>query len=136
MADRQPVPRNLWQSRGIMIVQGVLGLLGGIFVMALVNGSDMTGGAGLLITLALVSVAAAVALLACAVLLYRGLPWVRVTTLVIEGFTGVGALVSLVSGLVEGSFQPTGTIPLVLSFLVITNLVRPEVRDWFSGSPA
>lgn len=136
MADRRSIPRNLGQSRGIMIVQGVLGLAGGILLMALVNESDLAEGSGLLTALSLVSVAAAVVLLTCAVLLYRGLPWVRVTTLVIEGFTAAGALFSLVSSMAEGSFQATGTIPLVLSSLVITNLVRPEVRDWFASSPA
>lgn len=137
MADRPRLPKVLSAVRTLMFVQSILGIAGGVFFVLLVAlfGAG-GGGAGLLAAFAVISTAVAVTLLACAILLPRRLPRVRVTAVAVEGVIAATALIGILIGLADGSFPLMGIVPLAFSVPVLMNLLRRDVHAWFVGDEA
>ncbi len=135
-AQPVPVEKRLRTVRVTMIAQAVLGMAGGVLVLYLLglseDGGDTTG-YGALRALTVLSTALSGLLLVCAVRLLRRLPWVRVTTLVIEGITVVSGLVGLVSAVSGGQVGPMTVVPIALGAAVIVPLLSRDVSEWFAG---
>lgn len=131
-----PVEERLRSVRITMIFQAVLGIAGGGFLLYLLGLSeanrDDTAGYGSLRALSVVSMVLAALVLVCAVQLLRRLPWVRVTTLVLESITVLSGLVGLVSSLSSGSPGPMTIVSVALGAAVIVPLRRRDVREWFA----
>lgn len=123
--------------RFMMFFQAVLGIAGAAFLLYLLglsegNGDDTTG-YGPLRAVSVVSVLLAVLLLVCAVKLPRRLPWVRTTTLAVEGVVVAGGLVNLLLSLSSGLVEPIAIAPIALGIGVIKPLLSREMSDWFAG---
>ncbi|WP_236796593.1 hypothetical protein [Amycolatopsis sp. GM8] len=131
-----PAPKALRSATFALYGQSLLGIAGGVIILVLIGSVHMTeeDGAGQLRFVAVVGLVIGVIQFVGAILLRRGLRWVRVTVLVIEFANVALGLEAIIQLSTAGeSFQPTSVISLVLSFLVIQPLLRPEVRSWFAG---
>jgi len=79
--------------------------------------------------LAVASLAIGVTLLACAVLFVRRSPLARPIVTVLEIFGMISGLIGIVYG------APQAVVGLVLSFLVLLHVYRPESTEWLTASP-
>lgn len=132
-------PKALRSAIFALYAQSLLSMAGGVAILVLIGSLDMSeeDGAGQLGFAAVVGIALGAVLLAGAILLPRRQSWVRTTVLVVESANLVLTLVTVIALLAAGgSFQPAVIAPIMLSFLVIQPLVRPEVRAWFADAPA
>ncbi|MCI2417901.1 hypothetical protein MOQ72_10740 [Saccharopolyspora sp. K220] len=133
MTSPQPAqlaPKIVNIVRIVMFVQAALGLVAGAFVLLLLltAGNNSADGTNAVIgVFTVLSIVAAVVLLVCAVKLPSRLPWVRVTTIVIEAITAVDGVITLVFAL-----NPLAVLRVVCGVLVIQALLRRDVRAWFA----
>jgi hypothetical protein len=134
MVDRQSLPKALSPARTSMFLQGFLGIAGSTFFLVMVASFDPgEEGAGLLTVLATISLVIAATLTACAALLPRRLPWVRVTVIAVEGLVTASALIGIAFALAYDSVHPTQMIPLAFSVPVLVTMFRSDARTWFAG---
>ncbi|WP_340683397.1 hypothetical protein LCL61_33190 [Amycolatopsis coloradensis] len=122
------MPGRLKIVRGFLWAQAVLNVLASVLVTALAVNELEHGNeeAGLALALALLGFVVAVVLIACAIRISRGSPWVRPTVIAVEGLVVVMGLVSLVNG---GAI--TQLIGMGIAVGVIVVLTKPEESAWF-----
>ncbi|OLZ58807.1 hypothetical protein [Amycolatopsis keratiniphila] len=122
------MPRQLKIVRVFLWVQAVLNVLVSVLVTALaINELDHGNEeAGLALALAILGFVVAVALIACAIRISHGSPWVRPTVIAVEGLAVVMGLVSLVNG---GAL--TQLIGMGIAVGIIVTLNKPEESAWF-----
>lgn len=122
-----------------MFIQAGLGIAGGLLILLILVAQAVDGfddnDTALLVTLALLSLAMATALLVCAIILPRRPPWVRGAILAIELVIVVNGVVNLIYGLLNGEVQPLAILPIIFGMLVIWPLGRFDVKAWFDGKP-
>lgn len=123
------MPRQLKFVRVFLWIQAVLNLLVSVLVTGLaINELDHGNEeAGLSLVLAVLGFVVAVVLVACAVRISRGSPWVRPTVIAVEGLSVVMGVISLVSG---GAV--TQLIGMAIAVAIIVTLNKPEERAWFT----
>ncbi|WP_409490108.1 hypothetical protein [Amycolatopsis sp. cmx-11-12] len=123
------MPRQLKFVRVFLWIQAVLNLLVSALVTSLaINELDHGNEeAGLSLALAVLGFVVAVVLVACAVRISRGSPWVRPTVIAVEGLSVVMGVISLVSG---GAV--TQLIGMAIAVAIIVTLNKPEERAWFT----
>ncbi len=123
MSDKKP--RALVNAVVGIVVQVVLNLVAGAFLLSLAGDeADHGGDAGVLYTIGYLSVAIAVVLGVCVVLLLRRVERARIPVAVIEGLGILSGLISLFSGAVAG----IGNI--VLGIVVLTSLFKDDTSAW------
>ncbi|MFD6066197.1 MULTISPECIES: hypothetical protein [Amycolatopsis] len=122
------MPGRLKIVRGFLWVQAVLNVLASALVTMLAIDELDHGNeeAGLVLALGLLGFVVAVALIACAIRISRGSPWVRPTVIGVEGLVVVMGLISLVNG---GAI--TQLIGMGIAVGVIVVLTKPEESAWF-----
>ncbi|UUV30143.1 hypothetical protein NQK81_36100 [Amycolatopsis roodepoortensis] len=122
------MPGRLKLVRGFLWVQAVLNVLASALVTALAINELEHGNeeAGLVLALAILGFAVAVVLIACAIRISRGSPWVRPTIVAVEGLVVVMGLVSLVNG---GAITQLIGMGIAVGVIVVLN--KPEESAWF-----
>ncbi|MFI5564094.1 hypothetical protein ACIA2T_32805 [Amycolatopsis japonica] len=122
------MPRQLKLVRVFLWVQAVLNILVSVLVTALaINELDHGNEeAGLALALAILGFVVAVVLIACAIRISHGSPWVRPTVIAVEGLSVVMGLISLVNG---GAI--TQLIGMGIAVGIIVTLNKPEETAWF-----
>ncbi|WP_410649886.1 hypothetical protein [Amycolatopsis sp. cmx-4-54] len=122
------MPGRLKIVRAFLWVQAVLNVLASALVTALAINELEHGNeeAGLALALALLGFVVAVVLIACAIRISRGSPWVRPTVVVVEGLVVVMGLVSLVNG---GAITQLIGMGIAVGVIVVLN--KPEESAWF-----
>jgi hypothetical protein len=123
------MPRQLKFVRGFLWLQAVLNILVSALVTSLaINELDHGNEeAGLPLVLALLGFVVAAVLIASAVRISRGAPWVRTAIIVVEGLTVVIAVIGLLTG---GPI--TQLIGMGIAIGIIVTLNKPEERAWFT----
>ncbi|KZB81432.1 hypothetical protein [Amycolatopsis regifaucium] len=123
------MPRRLKFVRGFLWLQAVLNILvSALVTMVAMNELDHGNEeAGLALVLALLGFVVAVVLIASAVRISRGAPWVRVAVIVVEALTVVIAVIGLING---GPI--TQLIGMGIAIGIIVTLNKPEERAWFT----
>lgn len=109
-------------------MQAVLNVLASALVTALAINELEHGNeeAGLVLALAILGFVVAVVLIACAIRISRGSPWVRPTIVAVEGLVVVMGLVSLVNG---GAITQLIGMGIAVGVIVVLN--KPEESAWF-----
>ncbi|MFF8293709.1 hypothetical protein ACF068_31495 [Streptomyces sp. NPDC016309] len=125
-----PMPGKLKFALVAVWFQGLMNVLAAVLILSLVSdrvdhGQDED--AGVLRAMAYVSLLAAAALIAAAVLTLRRLDWVRVAVIVIEVILMAGAVFTLFSG-----GGPTVIVGLLLAVAVVTTFASAESKAWFA----
>ncbi|WP_199434189.1 hypothetical protein [Qaidamihabitans albus] len=130
--QRPRMPFSLKVSLGILAFQvlsnGAMGVL--LLYFAAEDAEHGRSVPGLQYVLAYVSVAVAVVLIGCAVLLGRRVPGARIVVAVLEVLTVISGLLAVVQGAVQG------VVGIVLAVLVIAHLFRADVSAWLRPAPA
>ncbi|MGY6650769.1 hypothetical protein ACXIZN_01255 [Amycolatopsis sp. TRM77291] len=125
---RVEMPGRLKLVRGFLWVQVVLNVLASALVTALAIDELEHGNeeAGLVLALAILGFVVAVALIACAIRISRGSPWVRPTIVAVEGLVVIMGLVSLLNG---GAITQLIGMGIAVGVIVVLN--KPEESAWF-----
>lgn len=119
-------PRQLWVAIITMYLQALLNGGSGILLLYLAGvEADHGRPAPELSVMGYVSLLIGVVLVACAVLLTRGVSWARYPVIVIEALGIIGGVIAIFSGVL------TAVAGMVLSVLVLVNLFHSDVRLWF-----
>src|SRR5688572_20132674 len=113
-------PKQLWTAIITLYLQAALNVFAGILLVSLADDD-----APEMAVLGIGSFVIGAVLLASAVLLTRGVWWVRWPVLVVEVFGIISGAIALFSGMISAVGG------LVLSVLVLVNLFHSEVRLWF-----
>lgn len=129
-AAPERMPGKLKFALAAVWFQGLMNVLAAVLIFSLVSdrvdhGQDED--AGVLRAMAYVSLLAAAALIAAAVLALRRLNWVRITVIVIEAVLMAGAVFTLFSG---GGV--TVIIGILLAVAVVTSFASAEGKAWFT----
>ncbi|OKK07019.1 hypothetical protein AMK26_12975 [Streptomyces sp. CB03234] len=124
------MPTKLKFALAFVWFQGLMNVVSAVLIFSLVSdrvdhGQDED--AGVLRAMAYVSLLAAAALIAAAVLALRRLNWVRIAVIVIEAILMAGAVFTLFSG--GGGPVIAG---LVLAAVVIASFASAEGKAWFT----
>lgn len=126
-ATRRTRPLALKIAVGILLLQALANAAGGVLLL-MVAAEDIEHGRdvpALQYVLGYASIAIGVVLLACGVLLVRGVLAARPVVVCLEVLAMVGGLVNVVLG------APQAVVGLVLAGLVLMHLYRAEVTEWF-----
>lgn len=124
--QRPRMPFSLKISLGILAFQvlsnGAIGVM--LLYFAAEDAEHGRSVPALQYVLAYVSVAVAVILIGCAVLLGRRVAWARAAVTALEVLTVISGLLALVQGAVQG------LVGMMLAVLVIVHLFRADVSAW------
>lgn len=126
-ATRGKRPLALKLAVGVLVFQTLANAAAGVLLLVFAaedveHGRDVPA---LQYVLAYASIAIAVVLLACGVLLMRGVLAARPVVVCVEVLAMVSGLINLVLG------APQAVVGLVLAALVLVHLYRAEVTEWF-----
>ncbi|PRX47003.1 hypothetical protein B0I33_106100 [Prauserella shujinwangii] len=129
---RPRMPFALKASLGILAFQvlsnGAMGVL--LLYFAAADAEHGRSVPGLQYVLGYGSVAVAIVLIGCAVLLGRRVSGARIVVTVLEVLTVISGLLAVVQGAVQGA------VGIVLAVLVIVHLFRADVSDWLRPASA
>ncbi|MGW5052372.1 hypothetical protein [Actinokineospora sp. NPDC004072] len=128
----EKLPKTLRPVRALLYVQGALGILGNVALIALLADADVDG-SGVYIALSVLGVVMAVVVIAAAAVLHRRPPWVRPAVLTVEGIMLVSAVVNLVTSLANEVFSPLLLVALVFPVVVLQAFLRQENKEWLAG---
>lgn len=122
------MPRQLKTVRILLWLQAVANTLLGILlamlaVTALEHGRDDA----LPMAVAVLSLVIGVVLVACAIMLGRGVPWVRHTVMFVEAVTVLFNLISLING-----GGPSLLVGIGIAIAILIGLSKAEVVAWFN----
>jgi hypothetical protein len=135
--DRPKRPRQLLNAIGGMYAQAALNLFAGVLLFWAIgievdHGRDVPGAMHFI---AYLSIAIAVVLVCCAILVTRGVSWGRYPAAVIEALTIVGGLITVGSALAAEATTALapGLVNIMLSVMVLFGLFSAATGEWFDA---
>jgi hypothetical protein len=119
-------PAAVWAMGILVICFGLLGIVLGIFVLAILADTESDGQnlGGVASALVVVSIVVSVAQVAGGVLVLAGKNWGRLLAITVSCLVIASDVVLIIGGTAQGC------LGIIINVALIAGLMRQEVRDW------